>query len=75
MAPAWCADLGEGANRRLILIGAMSVIRWVNRNGTIPGTRLQAMLLRKPCKLVAIALANKMTQTHQAFEHRAGVIA
>jgi hypothetical protein len=48
----------------------MSVIRWATRKGTIQGTWLHAMLLRKPRKVVAIALANKMARTLWAMEKR-----
>jgi transposase len=46
----------------------MSVLSWATRKGPIPGTWLHAMLLRKPRKVVAIALANKMARALWAME-------
>ena len=62
--------MGQRDIRRLLIIGAMSVIRRATRKGTIPGTWLHGMLLRKPRKVVAIALANKMAQALWAMETR-----
>ena len=56
--------------RRLLIIGAMSVIRWATRKGTTPGTWLHSILQRKPRKVAAIALANKMARTLWAMETR-----
>ena len=56
------SKMGQRDIRRLLIIGAMSVIRWATRKGTLPGTWLHAMLLRKPRRVVAIALANKMAR-------------
>ncbi|MCC5971112.1 MAG: IS110 family transposase, partial [Pararhodobacter sp.] len=64
------SKMGQRDIRRLLIIGAMSVIRWATRKGTIPGTWLHAMLLRKPRKVVAIALANKMARALWAMETR-----
>jgi transposase len=64
------SKMGQRDIRRLLIIGAMSVIRWATRKGTIQGTWLHAMLLRKPRKVVAIALANKMARTLWAMEKR-----
>lgn len=64
------SKMGQRDIRRLLIIGAMSVLRWATRKGTIPGTWLHAMLLRKPRKVVAIALANKMARALWAMETR-----
>jgi transposase len=64
------SKMGQRDIRRLLIIGAMSVIRWATRKGTIPGTWLHAMLARKPRKVVAIALANKMARALWAMETR-----
>ena len=64
------SKMGQRDIRRLLIIGAMSVIRWATRKGTIPGTWLHAMLARKPRKVVAIALANKMARALWALETR-----
>ena len=64
------SKMGQRDIRRLLIIGAMSVIRRATRKGTIPGTWLHGMLLRKPRKVVAIALANKMARALWAMETR-----
>tara|TARA_R100000388_G_C7196704_1_gene136296 strand:- start:308 stop:802 length:495 start_codon:yes stop_codon:yes gene_type:complete len=56
------SKMGQRDIRRLLILGAMSVVRWRGRNGGQPGTWLAAMLARKPKMLVAIALANKMAR-------------
>lgn len=50
--------MGQGDIRRLLILGAMAVVRWASRNGTADPW-LASMLQRKPRMLVAIALANK----------------
>lgn len=64
------SKMGQRDIRRLLIIGAMSVIRWASRKGTVPGTWLHGMLLRKPRLVVAIALANKMARALWAMETR-----
>ena len=46
--------------RRLLIIGAMTVVRWAVRKGAATGSWLARMLVHKPRLVVAIALANKM---------------
>ena len=62
--------MGQRDIRRLLITGAMSIIRWASRKGAIPGSWLHAMLLRKPRMVVAVALANKMARTLWAMETR-----
>ena len=50
--------MGQRDIRRLLIIGAMSVIGWAARRGTTKGSWLERMLARKPRMIVAIALAN-----------------
>jgi len=64
------SKMGQRDIRRLLIIGAMSVIRWATRKGTTPGTSLHLILKRKPRKVAAIALANKMARTLWALETR-----
>jgi len=45
-----------------LIIGATAVIRWFGAKGQREGTWLARMLNRKPRKLVAVALANKMAR-------------
>lgn len=54
--------MGQRDIRRLLIIGAMSMIRATLRRGTAEGTWLASILARKPRTLVATALANKMAR-------------
>lgn len=53
------SKMGQRDIRRLLIIGAMTRIRWAIKNGPPKGSWLEQMLQRKPRMLVAIALANK----------------
>jgi transposase len=57
------SKMGQRDIRRLLITGAMSVVRWALRKGVPVGSWLQRMLARKPKKLAAIALANKMARS------------
>lgn len=56
------SKMGQRDIRRLLIVGAMSVVYWRGRNGGKPGSWLSRMLARKPRMLVAIALANRMAR-------------
>jgi transposase len=56
------SKMGQRDIRRLLIIGAMAVVRWASRNGAPQGSWLARMLARKPRLLVATALANKMAR-------------
>lgn len=62
------SKMGQRDIRRLLIIGAMSIIRWASKKAPIHGTWLHAMLLRKPRMVVAIALANKMARSLWAMQ-------
>ena len=66
--------MGERSLRRLLIIGANSVIikRHVHREAQ-PGTWLGDLLSRKPAMLVRVALANKMARIVWALMARGGV--
>ena len=66
--------MGERSLRRLLIIGANSVIikRHVHAAAK-PGTWLGGMLMRKPPMLVRVALANKMARIVWALMARGGV--
>ena len=66
--------MGERSLRRLLIIGANSVIikRHVHAAAR-PGTWLGGMLMRKPPMLVRVALANKMARIVWALMARGGV--
>jgi len=54
---------GQRDIRRLLIIGAMAVVRWATRKGAPEGSWLARQLARKPRLVVAIALANKMARS------------
>ncbi len=64
------SKMGQRDIRRLLIIGAMSVIRWFSRNTPEADTWLGCLLRRKPRQLAAIALANKMARSLWAMETR-----
>ena len=57
------SKMGQGDIRRLLIIGAMTVIRWAVRKSAATGSWLARMLAKKPRLVVAIALANKMARS------------
>jgi transposase len=57
------SKMGQRDIRRLLIIGAMTVIRWACRKAPSENSWLARMLVRKPRMLVAIALANKMARS------------
>jgi len=56
------SKMGERTLRRLLIIGASAVVRWVARNGAPAGSWIARMVVRKPPMLVRVALANKMAR-------------
>ena len=66
--------MGERSLRRLLILGANSVIIKRHVHATArPGTWLGSLLTRKPPLLVRVALANKMTRIVWALMARGGV--
>ena len=65
--------MGERTLRRLLIIGASAVASWASRKGSVPGSWLASMMLRKPPMLVRVALANKMARTVWALLAHGGV--
>ena len=59
---AGVSKMGQTDIRRLLIVGAMSVIRWVVRKGGSPNRWLAALVARKPRMVAAVALANKMAR-------------
>ena len=57
------SKMGQRDIRRLLIIGAMTVIRWACRKAPPENSWLARILARKPRMLVAIALANKMARS------------
>jgi transposase len=64
------SKMGQRDIRRLLIIGAMTVIRWACRKAPSENSWLARMLMRKPRMLVAIALANKMARSIWAMMTR-----
>ena len=62
--------MGQSDIRKLLIVGAMSRIRWIVRKGVLPDNWLGRMLGRKPRMVVAVALANKMARTIWAMMRR-----
>ena len=61
------SKMGQRDLRRLLIIGAMSVVRWRARHGAPAGSWLARMLATKPKMLVAVALANKIARVAWAL--------
>ena len=57
------SKMGQRDLRRLLVSGAMTVVTHAVRRGEVTDPWLAGMLARKPKKLVAVALANKMART------------
>ena len=57
------SKMGQHDIRRLLIVGAMTVVRWAARNGAPDGSWLARMMAKKPRLVVAIALANKMARS------------
>ena len=56
------SKMGQCNLRRLLITGAMAVVRWAVRRGTTNDPWLARMLARKPRMLVAVALANRIAR-------------
>lgn len=57
------SKMGQRDIRRLLIVGAMSVVYGATRKRPPEGSWLARMLARKPRMLVAVALANKMARS------------
>jgi transposase len=68
--------MGDRTIRRLLVIGAMSTIRWSRGKQNFGQSWLGRIIARKPIKLAAVALANKMARiiwaamTREAVRHK-----
>lgn len=61
------SKMGQHDIRRLLIIGAVAVVRWAARKGAPEGSWLARMLARKPKMRAATALANRMARTAWAL--------
>ena len=51
--------MGDGYLRKLLVVGATSVVRRAGGNTSATGAWLRSLLQRKPARLVTVAVANK----------------
>ncbi|MCP3468345.1 MULTISPECIES: IS110 family transposase [unclassified Bradyrhizobium] len=65
--------MGQRDLRRLLVLGATAVVRWARRYGAPAGSWLARMVSKKPPKLIAVALANKMARIAWALMAHGGV--
>ena len=56
------SKMGQTDIRKLLIVGAMSRIRWIVRKGVTPDNWLGRLVERKPRMVAAVALANKMAR-------------
>ena len=56
------SKMGQRDLRRLLITGAMTVVRWAARRGVTTDPWHARMLARKPRMLVAVALANRIAR-------------
>ena len=56
------SKMGQRDLRRLLIVGAMAEVSWAVRRGKTKNPWLASMLERKPRKVVAVALANRMAR-------------
>lgn len=66
------SKMGQRDLRRLLITGAMAVVRWAAHKGAPAGSWLARMLERKPKMLVAVALANRTGRIIWALLARGG---
>ena len=53
------SKMGDGYLRRLLVVGATSVVRRANSNTSATGAWVRCLLERKPARVVTVAVANK----------------
>ncbi len=64
---------GNATIRRLLVLGATSMVRRATRWNSQAGRWVQGVLARRPARLVTVALANKMARIAWALMARAEV--
>ena len=65
--------MGQRDLRRLLICGAVAVVRWALRKGAPEGSWLARMVARKPPLLTAVALANRTARIAWALMAHGGV--
>lgn len=53
------SKMGDGYLRRLLVVGATSVVRRAENNSSATGAWVRSLLARKPARLTTVAMANK----------------
>jgi transposase len=66
------SKMGQRDIRRLLIIGAVAVVRWAARKGAPEESWLARMMARKPRMQVAVALANRMARIAWALMRNGG---
>jgi transposase len=66
------SKMGQRDLRRLLIIGASTVVRWARLHGAPEGSWLARMLNRKPPMLVTVALANRLARIAWALMTKGG---
>ena len=64
------SKMGQTDICKLLIVGAMSRIRWIIRKGVVPDNWLGRVVARKPRMVAAVALANKMARNIWAMMTR-----
>lgn len=64
------SKMGNSYLRKLLVVGATSVIRRAKNNDSSTGPWLHALLERKPARVVTVAVANKTARTAWAILSR-----
>ena len=64
--------MGNGYLRRLLVVGATSVIRRAGAGATRTGAWVRSLLERKPARLATVAVANKTARIVWAVLARGG---
>lgn len=67
------SKMGDRYLRKLLVVGATAVLRYAKKGGSPAKAWAEGLLVRKPFKLVAVALANKMARIVWALLARGGV--
>jgi transposase len=66
------SKMGQRDLRRLLVSGAMTVVRWASRKGAAQGSWLERMMKKKPRLVVAVALANRAARIAWALMTKGG---
>jgi transposase len=59
--------MGNGYLRSLIVVGATAMIRYAREKGPVSARWINALLEKKPARLVSVAVANKTARIARAL--------